>query len=309
VAELYGPELRSTRNELREGFFRLFQASLLTAAKRGQGLGAYRAMAKTVHRLCADAWLQATVLPGEARLVRRFLAETQLEVPNPGAVVHMNLMANSWRAIANRYLQGLERRDFMSLCSVVGADNLTAAQIGGRGVVVTHSHTTLAPLFWCWMQHAGIPSGVSIWQWAWKKVRSETEDPRIHTIQSARELHQAFRLLREGGLVHVVADGEWGSREIVLPFCNRKRAFRPAFAELAVSASAQVLAVNVHLGPDGQISIEIGAPFPQKLSDAHAERVRSLVLSYAEQLRSRWQAHPADLQWYIMHQHLSLPRL
>jgi lauroyl/myristoyl acyltransferase len=308
-AGLYGPARTRSQDELRENFFRLLQRSCLIGAKQGQGIAVYRSIARTLHNLCGEPWVHATIFPFETRLVRSFLSETGLPAAKPQSIVQKSLMANAWLAVANTVLQKLNRPDFVSLCTVSGSENLHAARAGGRGVMIAHSHTLFAQLFWCWLEHEGIASGVTTWQWAWGKSRGETQDPRTRALESARELHAAVATLREGGLVHVVADGDKGARETVLPFFNRRRGFRPAFAELAVTTSAPVITVDVTLAVDGGILIEIGKPFTEDSPDDHrTRRVEALVLQYAEHLRERWRSYPADLPWFVMRQQLLLPR-
>ena len=305
---LHGPARTKSGDELRENFFRLLQRSCLIGAKQGQGLAVYRSIAKTLYNLCGEPWVHSTIFPFENNLVRSFLVETGMPIADPQSVVQKSLMGNAWLAIANSILQRLNPRDFASLCSVAGAENLHAARAVGRGVMIAHSHTLFAQLFWSWLEHEGIASGVTTWQWAWGKSRNETRDPGTRTVESARELHAAVGTLREGGLVHIVADGDKGTREIVLPFCNRRRGFRPTFAELAVTTNALIITVDVNLAADGGILIEIGAPFVENTSDHHrSRRVEELVLRYAEHLRRRWQAYPADLPWFVMRQQLMLP--
>ncbi|MBI2311673.1 MAG: hypothetical protein HYU77_04125 [Betaproteobacteria bacterium] len=299
-----------TLDPLRENFFKLLRRSYLIAEKNGGGgLAVYRSCAEMIHRLCGEPWARSTIFPGETALVRRFLAETGLPARNPDAVVQHSLMGNSWPPTWTAILLNLPRGKFESVCSVRGAENLRSARAAGRGIVLTHSHSLFSQMFWAWLEHEGIAPGVTLWQWTWGRKRKEVKDPRVMALEGARELHGARKALRDGGLVHVMADGQWGgAQQIVLPLWNRQRPFRPAFAELALGANAQVIPVDVSLAADGGIAIEIGSPFgDQPAGRDLAQRVEGLVREYVEHLSRRWREHPADIPWFQMKRHLAYP--
>jgi len=303
--QLHGPARVRSRDELRENFFRLLLRSYLLAQKKGEGLAVYRSSAGMVHRLCGEPWAQQTIFPAESALVRRFLAQTELPAANADAIVQRSLMANPWVATWMKVLDRLDRRDFASLCSVSGKENLRAALATGRGVVLAHAHTLFVQLFWIWLRHEGIPPGVTIWQWAWGKKPEQILDPRTRALATARELHASMQSLREGGLVQILADGHNGNQQIELPFCNRRRGFRTTFAELALSANALVLPVLVSLAAEGSISIQIDPPFADApLDHERGKRIESLVRQYADHLHGVWRTHAADIPWFQMKLHL-----
>ena len=307
--QLHGPARVRSRDELREGLFRLLQRSYTLAARRGGGLEVYRSSAALIHQLCGERWAQETIFPAESVLVRRFLAEAGLEAADPARAVQHSLMANSWISTWAAILMRLERAQFRSLCEVAGEEHLRAALAAGRGTVLAHSHTLFVQLFWTWMKHQDLDPGVSIWRWAWGRKPEEIRDPRVRAIESARELHAAKKALRRGGLVQVLADGLQGSRKIGLPFCNRLRGFETTFAELALDAGAAVVPANVMLAADGRLHIEIGRPFAAPPEDGErSARVRWCLEGYVEHLRRLWREHPSDVSWYQMKRHLDLPR-
>jgi lauroyl/myristoyl acyltransferase len=304
----HGPARVRSRDELRENFFRLFQRSFLLARRQGGGLDVYRSCAETVHRLCGEPWAQRTIFPSETALVRRFLSETGLSVANPGIIVQHSLMANPWVPTWFSPLQTLERSEFLRVCRVTGVEHLHSARRSGRGIVFAHSHTLFVQLFWVWLKHERIRPGVTIWQWAWGRKPEEIRDPRIRVVESARELHAATTALRKGEFVHVLADGDKGGRQIMLHFCGRQRGFRTTFADLAVAENAQILSTHVTLSADGQIRIDIKAPFSDVPSSIETgEKIRLLVSQYASHLHALWRANPGDISWFQMKQHLDLP--
>jgi lauroyl/myristoyl acyltransferase len=309
-AVLHGAARARSADPLRENFFLLFRRSYRIAEKKGEGLAVYHASAALTYRLCGEPWAQETIFPAEASLVRRFLAETALPVSDRESVVQHSLWANPWAATWTGTLQALGRDHFELLCSVSGLEHLRAAQATGRGIVFAHAHTVFEPLFWTWLAHEGIAPGVTIWGWAWGRKPSEIRDPRISTLEGARELHSAVATLRRGGLLHVLADGHRGNQKIILPFCNRQRGFARTFAELALSTNAVVMPVMVKSAAGGSISIQIYPVFAESRSGGDpAERIELLVRQYVEHLQRIWQACPADIPWYQMRRHVDLPPL
>jgi lauroyl/myristoyl acyltransferase len=293
---------------MREAFFAMLRRSYLMAARTGDGLEVYRSSAELVRMLCGQAWAQTTIFPGETALVRRFLKEAQLPVTDPRAVLQHSLMANPWVATWSGILKEMSREAFLSLCTVAGAEYLRETQASGQGVVVAHCHSLFAQLFWTWLRVENIDPGVTIAQWTWGRKASETSDPQVRAIETARELHLAMGTLRRGGCVHILADGFRGNEQIVLPFFNRRRGFRTTFAEFALTAHARIVTATVALQTDGRILIEINPPLAgAEDTDDRPAQVERLVRQYAARLRAFWLQHPGDLPWFQMKRHLDLP--
>jgi len=307
-----GPANIRSADPMRENLFKLFGRSYVRAERLqpGAGRAVYRGAARMTLDLCGQPWAQATIFSEESKLTRLFLKETGIAAADPEPFVQQSLMANCWASAWTRILLAAERKYFGAYCVAKGEDTLRAALAEKRGVVLTHSHTVFAQLFWRWLEHQGIPEGITLWQWTWNRERKEKEDPKLRAIESAREMLAATRLLRDGGIVHSMADGRWGGDRIEMPFFNRKRVFQPGFAELAVMTGAPVLPVNVILQTDGRIRVDIGT----RLTD-HAgvkdrnQRVEKLVHEYVRQLTGRWRRYASNVEWFQMARHLKLPQL
>jgi lauroyl/myristoyl acyltransferase len=304
----HGPARARSGDPLRDNFFQLFLRSYRSAEKSGRGLEVYRACAAHVYRLCGEGWARATIFPGETALLRRFVAQTGLQLRDPGALAQLSLMANPWAATWTEVLEGLESREFATVCSVSGEEILRAALAAGRGAVCAHYHTLFAPLLWTWMKHNGIPVGVTIREWV-KARPAAAQDPRARALEGARELKTAVMALRAGGLMHIVADGYEGSRKVVRPFCNRQRGFETTFIDMALATGAPILTVASRFSGDGSINIEFGPPLRDEPSLAPAARTEALLGQYVAFLRRQWQEHPADVSWFQMRRHLALPPL
>ena len=305
---VYGPPPIGPRDPLLQNFVRLLRNSYLQTEARGEGLEMYRSCAAQLSGMCGERWVQRTILRDDHLVARTFLKETGLPVPDPEAFLRHSLMANLWRLVWYGLLERFDRRDFDAICSVTGAEHLRAALAAGRGIVVTHIHAVLAPAFWIWLEHQGIPTGVTIWQWRWGSKAAGTNDPKVRTVESARELHLAMRTLREGGLTQILPDGHQGSRKVVLPFFNRQRGFEPTFVDLVLATGACIVRPVIRIALDGGISIDIEPPITDGSSGRdRAETTDALMRQYVAHLEKHWRGHPADIPSFQMQRHLQLP--
>lgn len=307
-----GPARVKSRDLLREKMLELFTRSFQRAEKqqRGFGFNVYRWASNMVYRLCGEQWAQATIFPSEVLLARKFVVESRLQVTNVQAFIQHALMANAWSSTWTAHLLALEKEQFRLYVKVLGMEQLRAAMKEGRGVILAHAHTVFSQLAWRLFEHEGLPEGMTLWQWTWNRPRDQLNDPKIRALEGAREIHAATGKLRDGGLVHALADGGRGGDKVAVAFHNRRRVFQPTFAELAIASRAHVLPVDVVMSIDGQILFEIGPPFEDdsETGDRNA-RVERLVRRYADHLARRWNSHATNLPWRQMTRHLECPRL
>jgi len=303
----HGPARAKSADPLRENFFQLLLRSYRTAEKQGKGLAVYHSCAELAYGLCGERWAQHTIFPAEFALVRRFLKEAGLSAADPDSVTRLNLMANPWAAAWTDALQALDRGQFGSVCAVSGGELLRSALAQGRGVVCAHHHTLFAPLFWTWLDREDIAPGVLIREWEKTARPVAARTPGNQALEGARELKAALEMLRQGGMVHIMADGYKGNRKITLPFCNRQRGFETTFVELALMAGAPILTVAARFSGDGRIRIEIGPALADDPRQDRAARTERLLRQFVAHLQQQWQEHPADISWFQMQRHLNLP--
>ena len=306
---IFGPSFPKSQDALREGFYQLLQRGYEQEAARGAGLAAYRSGIVLLGALCGEPWAQRTLFPREAALVRRFVAESKLAA-DPEATVRDSLILHSCAAIWRRLLQQLGREPFAEVARMRGEEHLRAALAAGRGAMLVHSHTLFASMFWTWLEHAGIAPGVAIGHWAWAQGRGDLRADKGKWVpEVARELHEANATMRAGGLAHLFGDGVQGGRHTEVAFCNRRRGFRTAFAEIALGAGAPMLTTAARLAPDGTLLFEIDAPLEDDAAAPRAERSARLLAQYAERLARRWREAPAQIPWNDMVNHLRFPAL
>ena len=306
---IFGPSFPKSQDALREGFYGLLARAYEQETGRGAGLAAYRSGIALISAMCGEPWAQRTLFPRESALVQRFVAESRLGV-DVQAMLRESLTLHSCAAVWRRLLQQLAREPFAQIAHMRGEEHLRATLAKGRGAMVVHSHTLFASMFWTWLEHAGIAPGVAIGHWAWAQGRGDQRaDKGTWVPEVARELHEANATMRSGGLAHLFGDGVQGGRHTEVEFCNRRRGFRTAFAEIALGAGAPVLTTAVRFGADGTLAFEIDPPLEDDAAAPRAERIARLLEQYVERLARRWREAPAQIPWNDMVNHLRFPPL
>lgn len=311
--EARGAARVSTMDPLQQSFFKLFVRSYRDAEKqrRGAGLGVYRYCAALTYRLCMEPWAQFTIFPKETRAMRRFLADTGIQVEDEKACISLSLMAHIWAPTWTNVILKMERPAFVKICRISGLDHLRTAKQSGRGILLAHSHTLFTQLFWRWLEHASIDPGTTLWAWTWSRQTREIEDPKIRVTESAREMRAALQALKQGDMVHVLADGgRGGGKQIEVAFFNRRRTFQTTFADLALTANSVILTVDVYVEKNGVIAIDIGPPL--QAGNAKLERVRkieTLVMAFISHLKKQWERSPGNLPWRQMGRQIEYPKL
>lgn len=106
-------------------------------------------------------------------------------------------------------------------------------------------------------------------------------------------LFQAKQKLEEGGILHVLGDGQHGRSSHSLKFMGKIRGFRASFAELGISSGASIIPVLVTPAGKSKVLVEFFAPLDKGSEEAdHQERLDMIVEQYAMILESKWKEKP-----------------
>lgn len=222
-------------------------------------------------------------------------------------------LAMSWR------LQALSRcsdAEFSRWVQIDGLERIEAARSQGRGIVLANSHYGSGKTILVILARLGykIHSFDRRDIFAMLGIR---EAQRIHSIglgdrQNSfflKQVFQASKVLRNGGILHVAIDGFKGKSGRDYNFLGRKRTFPASFAELALQNNAVVLPVFSPLDDDGKIRLQILPELDSGVEEASRdEKVGCLIEQCAELLAARWAQDPGSVHENDLSIYCALPR-
>ena len=270
---------------------------------------------------CGQGWAQRVFYGPQVRLVQQTLAAMGRS-ESVAAVVRHSLIGNTWSHWRLSTLLAAPAAEFDRWVSVAGLEHLTQAHAAGRGVILLHSHSIYNALPMALLERQGITDmmlvggkrrllEVGLTSFADRLQLDDTGGASAgsgagQSTRFARQLLDAQRILKQGGVFHVAADGYQTPRHIVVPFHGRQRSFGIGFAEMALSTGAAAIPVFVSLQPGGQVTIDFRPPLHTAAGERSAQ-VESLVRQYADQFAAVWAADLGNIRWRHLTKYLRLP--
>ena len=111
-----------------------------------------------------------------------------------------------------------------------------------------------------------------------------------------KQVFRARNVLKEGGVLHIAADGLRGTSFQELPFLDRRRRFPTSLAELALTTNAVIVPVLAVLNDDQRVSVEFlpALKMPEPGTDRF-EAITYIVSQYRDLLESRWLSDPGSV--------------
>ena len=221
-------------------------------------------------------------------------------------------MARHWRL---RSLSDLSDRRFRHWVEFEGTDILERARVAGKGVIVANSHYGAVRCIPLSLIRYGYELVSLEAANILEKVGSNHADKLRVIIVGVNEkflLRQTFlarEALKNGHILHTVADGLQGGSRVEVGFCGHRWKFATSFAQLALMTGAAVIPVLARLQSDGRITIHFHPPLDTgRAEQTNDERVHSLVSQYARFLESRWQQNPGAIRTPHLEHFLALAR-
>ncbi|MDJ0978929.1 MAG: AMP-binding protein [Erythrobacter sp.] len=234
---------------------------------------------------------------------------------DPDAIRREVSRAYTWVIWRERVLGDPEL--FAKYVTILGLERIARAREGGYGIVLGVVTSRLQGLYKYVPELTEKPFGVIGNQTAERMefygmgaVARSTGARGIEYVPSARvaQIHNAHRILRQGGTVGVFMDNIEGVGGITVPFFGRRRPVRPGLAELALDTRSVIIPADQRLHDEGRITIEFHAPFVAK-GRTREEQLLSLMLQQAEALERVWRTAPGQLNAEALRRQQSLPRV
>lgn len=258
--------------------------------------------------------LRQRLYAGQIDLVRRCLAQLPVR-QEAETVIRQSLMVNTWPVWRQCALKG--ENAFGRWVTVKGAHVLRAHETEGRGIVLAFHHTELKKLLRRLpelrdreLAAIGNIGAANLAAQGMPHVAAAVADGEalcrvaVHSAQMV----QAMRVLREGGVVVVLADDDDGTGGIEFPFHGRLRPLRPGAAELALRGEALLVPLFAAMDETGHVTFEFLDPLAPE-GERHDQRVNSLLRQYATLLADRYTTSLGAMEWYILRKFLRYPEI
>lgn len=206
----------------------------------------------------------------------------------------------AWRLAA---LANCDDDEFARWVTLSGYEHFQRPRDAGRPVILCHSHFGSGKT----MLLALIRLGHIIHSVDREDVFSfynvQAKGKMVSINLGAREqnfyLKQVFRasnVLKDGGILHIAADGLRGTSFQELPFLKRVRRFPTSLAQLALATDAVIVPVFGRINDDGGVLVEflpaLTIPKPEM---ERSQAVTHIVSQYRDLLESHWLSDPGSV--------------
>jgi lauroyl/myristoyl acyltransferase len=208
---------------------------------------------------------------------------------------------HGWRTAA---LSHLSNKALDKMIRFEGIEIFDSYYKGGKGIVLVNSHFGWPSVaLWLFMRK-GYTNYYSILGERGVdslKVAGIRKDCLPQFLSVSREsgteafrlLFQAREKLEEGGVVHILGDGQHGRSHVSLPFAGKMRGFRASFAELGLITEAAMIPVFVMPDQRGKAVVKVYEPLDKGPDEMeHQQRIAHIIEQYARILENKWLSAP-----------------
>ena len=130
---------------------------------------------------------------------------------------------------------------------------------------------------------------------------------RAHMITAyARQLADALKKLKSGGVLAIAGDGTMGEGGYQVPFFGHLLTFRSGFADMSLRSGAMILPVYEYLQYDGRVVLEFG-PALLPGEGTRENQLESVTRQYVSSLTDHWPKLIPSLSWFKLNQFLMAP--
>jgi lauroyl/myristoyl acyltransferase len=269
----------------------------------------YPLVFKFFDALSARKALRAAVFRRKVRTIRDFVRAVDSDVRTE-YVIRMSLLYGSlfeyrigrWGFVERNH----KREQYSRRLSIEGERWLEEAINEKHGVVLVSGHNVASR----WTQLV-VPNRYMVGTTRFDLGRLRLDKNRFEVPTLSQKLDTARRILKDGGIVGIAADGtHGGSERIEYDFHGRRRPFLTGFAELALLTGATVVPVMNSVDEVGHVTVAFGEPFNSGNDGmSRSQRVERLVDQYVASLNNMWSTTPWMVSWGYMERHLSLPQI
>ena len=265
-------------------------------------------------KICRYEWFQVKYRTKALGDIQCFLDTTNILLKNPRLdpkeVIQDFLLCDYLNRHWNWgwHLDACQPERLIQLIKVRGEECFQNAYRQGNGVILAQYHTFAARMVFPWLANMGVYPLLSVDNSKFhKSVQVQGRLDRI-SFSWARTLFAARSCLEEGGVIRILPDGFLGSGGAIYEFYQRKRPFRPAFAELSLETGAVVIPTSAVTHQNGRFEITFHPPLDSgDASHGRADRIDGLVRQYIKFLEGEWASAPGNISTFLMRQFINCP--
>ena len=225
-----------------------------------------------------------------------------------------NSLKNTWTANYFNFMLDwvqLKRLAFINNPSVFiadGLDNLENALALNKGVILVGHHCQPLRLWDDFVRYNVKTLGISQLQAIGGLRRLIPNPALLENGQSKpaqdiliRQLHNCIRVLNNGGLIYIDADGPYGSHPpIMIQLLGTQMPFMTGFAEIALQTDVPVVQLTAKYTNSGHVHIQYHPALSVPSATlSYDERVRNLVIQYSTQVEAQWRKYPENIPLHI----------
>lgn len=228
-------------------------------------------------------------------------------VPDASPAERQRLARNTFRHIAECQVDlyripATSPNELREMVEVRGFEHVEAARSVGRGVIIVTGHLGNYELGGAWLATYGHPVHAMVEDVdpamlaLLEKYRTATG---MHTLSRNRGARDAYRVLRSGGILLLVADRVIGdsSEGIELSFCEGRRAVPRGPALLALATGAPIVVGYVVRSADGPRRYRIVLDPPIMPDRTDPDAALSLTRKVTDRLAAAVREYPD--QWFV----------
>jgi hypothetical protein len=242
-------------------------------------------------------WVQIIFFHNQVGLIKKcneLLMDKATDLEN---TVLCSLMSNTWRHWRGA---AFRQMDIPAWTIIKGREYLSEAQVGGKGVILVTTHTFRTNVLKSILHSHSLKDVYFVHKFYDSNDRSQM------ISAYARQLADALKVLRSGGVLCIAGDGSMGEGGFQLPFFGRELTFRSGFADMSLRSGAPVLPIFEYLQSDGRVVLEIGS----RLIPGEGKReiqIESIMRQYVCSLSDHWPKLIPSLSWFKLRQFLINP--
>ena len=262
---------------------------------------------RSLEYVAKKPWIRRALFRWKIKLIREFMSVINSDI-DPDSMIEKSLVYGTLRMSNvgnwNFFPKNPQQAEHVAAqITTEGEERLEYAVKQKRGVILVSAHSIAS-------RSASMVVPINYFVGSViAQLRQAKLEPEMEGSFLAYKLDVARKVLRQGGLVGMAADGLHGdSGGFQSNFHGRRRNFRTGFADLALLTGALVVPVIHSITEEGLLKITFGESFDAgDDSMAHAERVELLMKQYIQMMDQMWVHNPWMLNFWQMRKHLSLP--